>query len=152
MGLHTVAELMAISARTAPKSAGQDFVVTKIIEGQDLQRLGEAMIKFGDRTGKSNFDRDGNNVLDSQAVVLIGLKDARDQVRHHDETAVAFARGSAAPDRDRLHRDLRACRDGRGHQLIFPGNRQLSAAGADLALVRKRLGQAGVLTRPDRKP
>ena len=77
MGLHTVAELMAISARTAPKSAGQDFVVTKIIEGQDLQRLGEAMIDFGERTGKSNFDRDGENVLDSEAVVLIGLKDAR---------------------------------------------------------------------------
>jgi len=56
MGLHTVAELMPISARTAPKSAGQDFV-TRIIEGQDLQRLGEAMIKFRDRTGKSNFDR-----------------------------------------------------------------------------------------------
>ena len=77
MSLHTVAELMAISARTAPKSAGQDFVVTKIIEGQDLQRLGEAMINFGERTGKSNFDRDGKNVLDSETVVLIGLNDAR---------------------------------------------------------------------------
>lgn len=77
MSLHIVAELMAISARTAPKSAGQDYVVTKIISGQDLQRLGEAMINFGERTGKPNFDRDGKNVLDSEAVVLIGLKDAR---------------------------------------------------------------------------
>jgi uncharacterized ferredoxin-like protein len=68
---------MAISARTAPKSAGQDFVVTRIIEGDDLQRLAEKMVEFGERTGKKNFDRDGANVRDSDALLLIGLKDAR---------------------------------------------------------------------------
>jgi uncharacterized ferredoxin-like protein len=68
---------MAIAARTAPKAAGQDFVVIEIIEGDDLQRLGEAMFDFGERVGKGNFDRDGQNVLDSEAMVLIGLKDAQ---------------------------------------------------------------------------
>jgi uncharacterized ferredoxin-like protein len=77
MKLTTVAELMAIAARTAPKAAGQDFVVIEIIEGDDLQRLGEAMFDFGERVGKGNFDRDGQNVLDSEAMVLIGLKDAQ---------------------------------------------------------------------------
>ncbi len=76
MSLRTVAELMTISARTAPKSAGRDFVVVEIVEGEDLRRLGEAMIAYGERSGKRNFDRDGKNVLDSEAVVLIGLKDA----------------------------------------------------------------------------
>ncbi len=76
MSIHTVAELMAISARTAPKAAGQDFVVLSIVEGDALQRLGKAMIAYGERTGKRNFDRDGQNVIDSEAVVLIGLKDA----------------------------------------------------------------------------
>ncbi|HEY75366.1 MAG TPA: hypothetical protein G4O00_04180 [Thermoflexia bacterium] len=76
MSVKTVAELMAISARTAPKAAGRDFVVVEIVEGEDLRRLGEAMIAYGERTGRSNFDRDGQNVLDSEAVVLIGLKDA----------------------------------------------------------------------------
>lgn len=75
--IRSVAELMAISARTAPKSAGQDFVVTKIVEGDDLQRLAEKMIEFGERTGKKNFDRDGANVRASAAVLLIGLKDAK---------------------------------------------------------------------------
>jgi len=75
--IRTVAELMAISARTAPKSAGQDFVVTRIVEGDDLQRLAEKMVEFGERTGKKNFDRDGANVRDSAAVLLIGLKDAK---------------------------------------------------------------------------
>ena len=75
--LRTVAELMAIAARTAPKSAGQDFVVIKIIEGADLERLAEKMVEFGERTGKKNFDRDGANVRDSAAVLLIGIKNAK---------------------------------------------------------------------------
>ncbi len=76
MSVRTVAELMEISARTAPKTAGRDFVVVRIVEGEELKRLGEAMIAFGERTGKVNFDRDGRNVLNSAAVVLIGIKDA----------------------------------------------------------------------------
>jgi uncharacterized ferredoxin-like protein len=76
MSLRTVAELMEISARTAPKAAGRDFVVVEIVEGEELRRLGEGMIAYGERTGKGNFDRDGENVLASEAVVLIGIKDA----------------------------------------------------------------------------
>ena len=75
--LRTVAELMAISARTAPKAAGKDFVVTEIVVGDELQRLAEKMVEFGERTGKKNFDRDGANVRDSDALLLIGLKDAK---------------------------------------------------------------------------
>lgn len=77
MSLRIVAELMAISARTAPKAVGQDFLAIKIVEGEELRRLGEEMIAYGERTGKRNFDRDGRNVLNSEAVLLIGLKDAR---------------------------------------------------------------------------
>jgi uncharacterized ferredoxin-like protein len=75
--LRMVAQLMAISARTAPKAAGQDFVVSKIIEGDDLKRLAQKMFEFGERTGKGNFDRDGANVRNSDALLLIGLKDAK---------------------------------------------------------------------------
>ncbi len=75
--LRTVAELMDISARTAPKAAGKDFVVTEIIEGDDVQALVEKMYEFGERTGKKNFDRDGANVRDSEVVLLIGLKNAK---------------------------------------------------------------------------
>ena len=74
--LQTVAELMAISARTAPKSAGHDFIVTKIIEGEECVRLGDEMIAYGVRSGKGNFDRDGENVKKSSAVLLVGLLDA----------------------------------------------------------------------------
>jgi len=74
--LSTVADLMGIAARTAPKTAGTDFVVIKTLEGRDLQRLGKGMIERGRKTGVWGFERDGQNVLDSGAVVLIGLKDA----------------------------------------------------------------------------
>jgi uncharacterized ferredoxin-like protein len=68
---------MAVAARTAPKSAGQDFVVTRVIEGEEVKALGKKMIEYGQRTGKKNFDRDGKNVANSEAVVLIGIQDAK---------------------------------------------------------------------------
>jgi uncharacterized ferredoxin-like protein len=74
--LRVVAELMALAARTAPKGRGQDYIVTGIVEGDDLALLGRKMIEFGERTGKDLFDRDGNNVINSAAVLLIGMKDA----------------------------------------------------------------------------
>ena len=75
-GIDVVTALMEIAARTAPKAAGKDFVVIKTLKGGILKELADKMEEFGARTGKKNFDRDGNNVRNSEAVVLIGLKDA----------------------------------------------------------------------------
>lgn len=75
-GLKTAAELAALSARTAPKSKGEDFIKIKVIEGEQVRRLAQAMAEYGKKTGRGNFDRDGDNVLNSSAVLLIGLKDA----------------------------------------------------------------------------
>jgi uncharacterized ferredoxin-like protein len=75
--LHIVADMMALAARTAPKSAGKDFVVVRIIEGDEVRALAEKMLEYGQQTGKKNFDRDGKNVAVSDVVVLIGLNDAQ---------------------------------------------------------------------------
>ena len=72
-----VADLMALSARTAPKTAGKDFIVTAVITGERLKVLGEEMARYGAEAGKKNFDRDGKNTSDSSAVLLIGLKGAK---------------------------------------------------------------------------
>jgi len=72
--LRTAAELMALAARTAPKAAGKDFVVLEILEGEQLNKLADAMVEYGRQTGRKNFDRDGENVRRSAAVLLIGLK------------------------------------------------------------------------------
>ncbi len=73
-GLEMVAQLMTIAAQTAPKTAGQDYVLTKLITGDEVKRLGEAMLAYGQKTGKKRFDRDGGNVLKSEAVVLVGYR------------------------------------------------------------------------------
>ena len=73
-GLEMVAQLMNIAALTAPKAAGQDFVLTKVVTGAEVQKLGEAVVAYGDKTGKKRFDRDGGNVQKSEAVLLIGYK------------------------------------------------------------------------------
>lgn len=75
--MQTVAELMALAARTAPKAAGQDFIVQKIVTGEDLNTLADAMVKYGEQSGKKNFDRDGENVRHSDAVLLIGLSNPK---------------------------------------------------------------------------
>ena len=73
-GLKTVAQLMAIAARTAPKSRGDDYLEIKIIEGEEVKKLGREMLRFGELSKKGNFDRDGKNTSESDLVVLIGLK------------------------------------------------------------------------------
>ena len=75
-GIDTVAQLMALAAITAPKTAGKNFVQVKLLQGEQVQQLGQAMIAFGKKSRKVNFDRDGQNVLDSECVVLIGIQDA----------------------------------------------------------------------------
>ncbi len=73
----TVAELMAVAARTAPKAKGEDYVVVSVLEGDRLRQLGEGMIEYGRRKDDHGFVRDGRNVLGSAVIVLIGLKDAQ---------------------------------------------------------------------------
>lgn len=68
-----VADLMALAARTAPKGLGQDFVGIQVVAGEDLRRLADEMIAYGNETKKINFDRDAENVRRSDAVLLISL-------------------------------------------------------------------------------
>jgi len=75
--IRNAVELMALSARTAPKSAGKDFLEIKVLYGEEVKKLGEEMIKYGIENNKRNFDRDGENVRNSKALLLIGLKDSQ---------------------------------------------------------------------------
>ena len=71
-----VAGLMALAARTAPKTGGKDQIRLKVIQGEELERLADAMHAYGQESGKRNFDRDGENVRRSEALLLIGLEEA----------------------------------------------------------------------------
>ncbi len=73
--LKTVLDLMLISVKTAPKGVGKDFLDAKIVEGDELKRIGEAMIKYGTENENKGFVRDGNSVKNADAMLLVGLKE-----------------------------------------------------------------------------
>jgi uncharacterized ferredoxin-like protein len=70
-----VGRMMALSARTAPKGVGQDHLEIRLMSGEDVDRLGRAMVKKGEDEGKALFVRDGRSVLRCHAVLLVGLMD-----------------------------------------------------------------------------
>lgn len=70
--VETVARLMELSARTAPKATGVDAIKTMIIPEEDLVTLAREMREFGKRHGIPYFIRDANNVEASDACLLIG--------------------------------------------------------------------------------
>jgi uncharacterized ferredoxin-like protein len=46
-----VAELMALSARTAPKGRGQDSIVIKVVAGEELAELSRELRRLGEAQG-----------------------------------------------------------------------------------------------------
>ena len=71
-----IAGMMEVSARTAPKSRGEDFVKILTVTGEDIIRLADSMHKYGVDRKRKDFDRDAKNVRECHAVVLLGLKDS----------------------------------------------------------------------------
>lgn len=67
-----VAELMALSARTAPKARGTDSIMVKIVAGEDLKSLAEEMRRIGEARDQKFLLRDAGNMEQSDACVLIG--------------------------------------------------------------------------------
>ena len=73
-GLLNVAKLMMISSRTAPKSGGKDDVETLLIYGEDKDKIATEMDKIGEERNSKGFLRDGKNVRDSEAIILVGVE------------------------------------------------------------------------------
>jgi uncharacterized ferredoxin-like protein len=70
-----VGRMMALAARTAPKGVGHDHLEIRLVTGDDVDRMGNAMMAKGEAEGKAHFIRDGKSVLRCHAVLLIGLLD-----------------------------------------------------------------------------
>ncbi|HDI46788.1 MAG TPA: hypothetical protein ENF82_03170 [Candidatus Methanomethylia archaeon] len=75
-GVLEVAKLMCVSARTAPKTYGVDDILTAIITGEDKDKLADEMEKYSEEHGEDYWwvKRDAENVRNSAAVVLIGVR------------------------------------------------------------------------------
>jgi len=70
-----VGHLMALAARTAPKGMGKDYLDVRLLSGADVDKLGDAMVAYGEGADNKGFVRDGRNVISSAAVLLVGLRD-----------------------------------------------------------------------------
>lgn len=68
------AKLMQAAARTAPKTAGIDDILTLVVYGEEKDAIAEKMIEIAEQRNIDGFKRDAKNVKDSDAVVLIGVR------------------------------------------------------------------------------
>lgn len=73
-GVLETARLMIIAARTAPKTAGVDDILTLIVHGADKDAIADRMEKVGEERKVAGFKRDAKNVRDSLAIVLVGVR------------------------------------------------------------------------------
>ena len=69
----TVAGLMALAARTAPKAIGLDSITIEIVTGKDQDKIAAKMIGIAAETGMDFFRVNGEQVKNSEVLVLIGV-------------------------------------------------------------------------------
>jgi len=70
----SVAGLMAIAARTAPKACGLDSIKVEIVTGKEQSALADGMIAAAKETGMDFLRINGEQVKASDATVLIGVE------------------------------------------------------------------------------
>ena len=70
----TVARLMELAARTAPKARGVDTILVRILTGNDIQTLADHLAKTGKRRKIGFFVRDAKNIAACDVCVIIGAK------------------------------------------------------------------------------
>lgn len=71
--VRSVAGLMALAARTAPKAVGIDSIAIEVVTGKELTQLGQEMIRMAEESGVDFFRINGSQVKESDACVLIGV-------------------------------------------------------------------------------
>ncbi len=70
----SVAGLMALAARTAPKAVGLDSIRIEIVTGKEKAKIADEMVKIGKETGMGFFLLNGDQVRKSDATILIGVE------------------------------------------------------------------------------
>ena len=70
-----VADKMLTAARTAPKAKGVDIIEIVLVSGDAIAELSQAMHTHSEKTGMQFIARDADNILQAEAIVLIGTKE-----------------------------------------------------------------------------
>jgi len=71
------ARLMLAAARTAPKTAGVDDIMTVIVHGKEKDAIADRMEEIAEERKIEGFKRDAKNIRESYAVVLIAVRGNR---------------------------------------------------------------------------
>ena len=79
-GLMETANLIAVSARTSPKSGGVDDILTSIVYGAELEALADDMAKIGAERNVDRWAQQGQNIRASDVIVLIGVRGTKSYV------------------------------------------------------------------------
>ena len=74
VNVRAIAEQLAIAARTAPKTRGNDVVHIAIVDGDELKQLAQTMKELAIESGKPFFERDANNLENSEIAILLGAE------------------------------------------------------------------------------
>jgi uncharacterized ferredoxin-like protein len=69
----TVAGLMALAARTAPKAVGLDSIIIEIISGKEQEKIAEKMTQIAGETGMDFFRINGEQIRRSDCTIFIGI-------------------------------------------------------------------------------
>ena len=69
-----VAGEMMTAARTAPKGKGIDIIEVMLVAGETIGTLSKAMLEYSEQTGFGFIARDALNILQAEAIVLIGTR------------------------------------------------------------------------------
>jgi len=73
----TVAGLMALAARTAPKAVGKDSIVCRVVTGKEQEKLAARIEAMGKALGLDFFLVNAGQVKKSDATLLIGVEGTR---------------------------------------------------------------------------
>lgn len=72
--LESVAKAMMTAARTAPKAKGTDMLEIVTVTGDTIRHISAKMVELVDVLGMKFFLRDAENILQAEAIVLIGTR------------------------------------------------------------------------------
>jgi len=73
-GIMQIANLMVVSARTAPKSGGVDDIYTAIVYGDEKEHIASEMERLAGVLNRKAYKRDAGNIRKSDVIVLIGVR------------------------------------------------------------------------------
>ena len=71
--LQAVRQMMT-AARTAPKGKGIDIIEVAMVTDEDINCLSEKMVSISEETGLKFFLRDAENILQAEALLIIGTR------------------------------------------------------------------------------